>query len=465
MQKDTAELAENWTKEQAKFTEFSALQTEQKVHQNQQEYIKNTLETLQKELANIAIAQQEQDAWKDLPQKKQQADNKNIQLEREKLQFSQKEKLQKSLKIIQDDIISCTEKLSTLEEDLKKLSPKTVAENQETALKKEAEYVARLAELTLETTQLIDAGKKLKAEYEAFTDLGEESECPTCKRPLQEQFPIVMEMFESQLSEKRNLLKEKTAEKERIQTLQKENTEILQTLKQETEEIQRLQKEQEKYQYTLKNHQEKLQEITTALSELDAVVYDANSHAQFQKEYELLLKDWGIYQKRSLQIEKKPILETELQKALQSQKEISEKQSNVETSLQKLAFDAHYYEKISQEYAQVSEKIQIIQQAIDAKKDEKITIDTLLARLGQEYEVFQKDQEHIREMQQSLLTTSQVQECLQAYITYLLHALKPHIETVASEYFSLMTDGLYSQISLDEDYHILIDGKTIDMYS
>lgn len=56
-------------------------------------------------------------------------------------------------------------------------------------------------------------------------------------------------------------------------------------------------------------------------------------------------------------------------------------------------------------------------------------------------------------------------EVLSDYILYLLNYLKPKIEDLASEYFTIITDSLYTQLTLDEEYNILIDGKTIELYS
>jgi hypothetical protein len=43
------------------------------------------------------------------------------------------------------------------------------------------------------------------------------------------------------------------------------------------------------------------------------------------------------------------------------------------------------------------------------------------------------------------------------YSIYLLNILKPKIEFLASNYFSLATDNKYSSINLDEEYRIKID--------
>jgi len=465
IKKENAKLAQDWQKEQSKFSEFSRWQTEQKVNQNQHEHTKTLIQNLQQELTDIENAQKEHTKFADLPQKKKDADAKNIEFERLKIQFAHKQKLQISVKEAREQSKNYKKNIQELENQLEKYSLPSLEKEQEDYTKKESEYLVRLSEITFESTQLMDAGKKLKTEYDAFVDLGKESECPTCKRPLQEQFPIVLALFEKELEEKRTAFKKKSAEKQDLEYQRKENTQLLERVKIQIEEIQQLQKKRDEQQYILKNHHEKLEEITHSLEELAKIDYDTLLHEAFQKEYSDLLKEWEIYQKRSLQIEKKPFVESQYKTALQKQESLTKEQQNIETSLKKLQFDQSVYDHISQEYSQVTEKIASIQEQIDTKKDEKISVDGWLAKLEQAYESFQKDAEYISKLSLEIFSTSQIQDCLQAYIAYLLHALKPHIETVASEYFSLMTDGLYSQITLDDDYHILIDGKTIDMYS
>ena len=51
------------------------------------------------------------------------------------------------------------------------------------------------------------------------------------------------------------------------------------------------------------------------------------------------------------------------------------------------------------------------------------------------------------------------------YILYMLSHLKPRIEDLASQYFAIITDNKYTQITLDQDYNIMIDGKNIELYS
>jgi len=465
IKKSNKKLAQEWKTWQIKFTEFSRLQTEQKVNESQQEAIKKRLEDIEKQLSDIQEAQRMQEEKHDLPQKKELADTKNIAFERQKVQFSQKEKLQHDLKTAQENMILCTKDIDILEQKLAAFSSDTFQKKQISATKKAEEYLVQISQLTLESDQLTQAGKKLKEEYDAFVALGEDSECPTCKRPLQEQFPIVLEMFESQLKEKRSLLIEKTKEKQHIQNLQKENADLLAYLQSQDEEYKTLQKKRDELYYNQKNFREKLTQLQEDLNKLSDVVYDREIHENFKKEYQTLLQDWEQYQKRAVHIEKKEDLEKDYADTLHQQENILQVYALWEASLQKLQFDAELYASISQSYEQVSQNIERIQEQIDAKKDEKAHIDAALANLTHEYGLFQKEREYMQQIHQKLLEISQTQECLRAYIEYLLHALKPHIESVASEYFSLMTDGLYSQISLDEDYHMCIDGKTIDMYS
>jgi len=388
-----------------------------------------------------------------------------LQLERDRLHFAQKEKLQLTLKNTQEDINNIQKDILSIEEQIIKFSPDILQKEKEILTKKDSEYLSHLAELNLETTQLTQTGKELKAEYDAFVTLGSESECPTCKRPLQEQFPIVLAMFEKELSEKRSALQEKLTQKKQIDQLKQENTTLLHALQLREEDVKKLQKTRDERQYTLKNYQEKCTEMVASLSELENVQYDADAHQVFQNNYKILIQDWDLYQKRALQIEKKAEVTAKHKTALQKRETLQKEQILLDESIKKLQFDQMFYDAISQEYSKITEKLDDIQDQIDAKKDEKILVDATFFKLEQEYENFQKDVAHMSAIHQTLLHASQIQDCLQAYISYLLHALKPHIETVASEYFSLMTDGLYSQISLDEDYHILIDGKTIDMYS
>jgi exonuclease SbcC len=138
---------------------------------------------------------------------------------------------------------------------------------------------------------------------------------------------------------------------------------------------------------------------------------------------------------------------------------------DTQESLKKIDFDEKKYTEKKAEYEnfyqvleQLSSQISVLQNQI---KDQEFALLTLQNQKKQ----FETEQQEQQKLMQEVDYLEHKKNILSQYITHLLQFLKPNIELLTSQYFAQITDGKYSEVTLDENYNILIDGKTIDLYS
>jgi len=133
--------------------------------------------------------------------------------------------------------------------------------------------------------------------------------------------------------------------------------------------------------------------------------------------------------------------------------------------LKKIEFIQENYEKVKVVFYEISSNINSKQKEINDIKQNILVIEFSLKNLEKKLKDFKDDKKLIDTYIIEINNLSLKKQIMSDYIIYLLQHLKPRIEDLASEYFSIITDGKYFEISLDDDYNILIDGKNLDLYS
>lgn len=374
-----------------------------------------------------------------------------------------------SLKIDEKKYFQETE---SLKEQLKNLNSESLiqqkADLEKTLMHGEKSISEANNEITQLTTQLSQITKEatdLKTEIANIQTLWEHADCPTCKRSLQSHFPKLMEMFEASLQEKRALYKQK---QELLQEKQSAHTllqKLQQTAKNEFEEVNKKLQQRAVLDEKLQSAQKFFLQVQEKISTIWEVNYDEKTHQDVEEQYNDTKQKYALFLELSWEVKNKPHLIESLNEAKSKKITLESQEKTLKDDIKKLDFQEEIFEQKKQEYDQFEKifsdknneihlvKTQVLQAEFDHKQ--------LLAK--KEQFALQK-----KEMQSSLDEVSYLElkkNILGEYILHLLQYLKPNIEALTSEYFCEITDGKYSQVTLDEEYEILIDGKTLKLYS
>lgn len=404
-------------------------------------------------------------------------ENKNILLEKQKYDTI----------ILQQETLKNQDKLKRdLEDELKKNQQERekiqlkIDQNTQEKIKEDIELSQKNIELfqkniqknislksTLETEllQLKNLWQELGKELELLQNLGQEASCPTCKRPLKKDFPNLVILFEKDLQEKRDAYKSKQNDLTKIISEIQQDEKDLFKSKNQLNVLQNLEKEILLSYNQIQNYTKVIADISQKLSSLKDIHYEEENHKKIQIEFEQINQVFQEYNKISWQVVKKQeilhFIDTSLQDTQRIQNEILE----WEKKLSHIGFSQEEYENIQKDFEEWNQKLHHINTQISEIEKVKLAFEFDMKLLFQQEQIFLQDKKQIDILVWESSDILLKKQILSDYILYLLAYMKPRIEDVASEYFSLITDGKYTTLTLDDDYNIMIDEKNLDLYS
>lgn len=278
-------------------------------------------------------------------------------------------------------------------------------EKKETLLKQKIEIENKIDYLRKEY-------EALKQELQDIKTLENKANCPTCKRPLAEYFPELVKASEEKLKLKASQWK---ALKEwEFDKISKELAIVEKEIKSKKTILE-----------SLKNDEKEFIKLNENKINLEKNILENNLNLEKNK------KDLTI----------------------------------LEEKLKKVEFISENYEKNKLLFYEINTKINNKQKRLHDIKQNILAVEFEIKNLEKKIKEFEEDKKQVDNIVNEINKLSLKRQIMSDYIIYLLQYLKPKIEDLASEYFSIITDWKYFQISLDKDYNVLIDWKSLDLYS
>lgn len=451
--------------EEKKYKLFNELNHKLKLENNNLENINFLISQLNKNLDEILKKETQILNLKDIPKKRQDLQKQlNILIENRQ-KYSQIQKLSKDLEIFENNKKSIDLEIKNYQKI-----------NFETNLKEIWDFILKLEdknnflqkdliEKKSIVWKLIADGKELKQEYENFKNLGENWDCPTCKRPIDKDFPNIIKFFEDKISQKREEYSKKNSEVLDIEKEIRDNSNLLNDKKNVLKDVQ----EQEKKYILLNNNLENLykniESINKDLENLWNINFDENNFNFINKEFQEIEIEFNKFNILTWEISKKQEIISSLEKNKILLNNFQNNILQIKKDLENIDFDENKYELNKKDFNEINSQIFEINSKISEKQ-------TYLNNLNLEINLLKNSLKEVKEskwkidfINEEIIYLNLKNEVLNEYIIHLLNFLKPNIESLASQYFSIITDNRYSSITLDEEYNILIDERSIDLYS
>lgn len=425
---------------------------------------KNILDKTQ-ELSDIEKKEKYLEENKDIISKKEKYDVLILEQENLKNQYKIKKDLETELQKVLKDIEIAEEKNKqySLEKIQKEIE--IVQKSLEDLQQKLNTNIGLKASLGAELSQMKTMWEEVGKELKILQDLWQDASCPTCKRPLKEDFPHLIALFEKDLWEKRKIYASKFSALNVILWEIPVQEKALSDAKNELKILQNKEKDILLFQNQIQNDKNKQTEILKKLSSLQEVDYKEENHQKIKLEFELINKTFQEYNKVVWQVLKKSDILVFLETSSQNKEIFQKELQTFQEKLKILDFQVEIYEKSKREFEIGNEKIHILNQELSEIEKVKLTYEFDMKAIIKKEEDFLEDKKQIEIYVENVSQIVFKKQILSDYILYLLAHLKPRVEDLASEYFSLITDGKYTSLSLDEDYNILIDEKNLDLYS
>lgn len=438
-----------------------------KSHQENQDKLSNELNNLkvkQEELRGLQSVKQEYISLHDSI--KEQEKLKEFHIRKEGLILEQNElreqykKAKETISLLEFE----TQEHKELVEKEKALEAKLESIKQ-TLIQIQTKEKALLQEIAGEQKLISDISKKI----ENITNLGRESNCPTCTRPLLDEYDNVILSLEHIV---------KTTQKEKIDKA----TINLEEIQKNKEQIEESQKAYIKEHFELskainliesknkdlqlqKEHFEKVTQKgvknKTELAKLEIYTYDNTIHEQMLEKQKELKTKYEYVLSLETMLKRVDSIKEELQTSISNQDKY-----NLELLQKDLEFQAINYDEVKhQEKIKQYDEVQAQKDSLTAVINElKVKIATIQGQIKTIQESLNNNEIQLSKVQtkkDDLTDYEKIKISLAEFKTKLNSKVAPRISDIASNMYAQITKGKYQhiEVSNDFDFYIYDEGK------
>lgn len=379
----------------------------------------------------------------------------------------EQEELRKGFVARKEEVVQLTKEIIPLDSLQKQLIVEQTAlsEHKTALLKLDTEITALTSEIGSHRSNIA----KVTKQVETITDLGRESSCPTCTRPLMEQYDSVIASLHTEINEvyqkqidalqlRLNVLNEQKASSQKITDEAQQKVNALQT---QIALLQSKSKDLHKAQELFREVETRGMSNKAALAELGSITYDENAHNTLKEQYQALKPQVEELIKLEALIATIPS-KTEALKALQTQIKIDE--AAIVAAQVLISADTYKTETHNEAitHAKLSET------AKDAKAVELNGLVLEQTNIRRDIEAIDKEIKRDEAQRASLKTRENDQadyEKLKAVMsefkTHINARVAPRIGEVASDMYSRITRGRYQhiEVSPEFDFYIYDNGE------
>jgi exonuclease SbcC len=440
------------------------------------ELIKNTLESnnqqqtkLSSELLELQQKQKELAAlepvkveFEQLQLKlKEQQQLKEIQLKKDGLN---KEQIQ-----LREQHIKAKNDIAALELEVKDYANLQLKQQQihvevtklQTSIKEQEAQIKTISSSISGEQKLIDM---TKAQIVQIQDIGKGSNCPTCTRPLLEEYDKVITNLSSTIE---GIQKEKidkhTIELKRVEsskaTFDKQKEELdkqLQELNKQLTIIETKQKDLENVNAHFKDVAAKGKKNKEELEKLLQYSYDEKLHQDMKDKEQTLKPKYDEYQKLHTLIQRVPVLQKELDEIKKAIEQNSTAFSNKEVEINAVVYDEKNHTTKLDEYTILQKQKDDLTTVVNDFKVTIASIDGEIKTLQAALDTNKTHQAKLVTKQQDLLDYEKIKISLSEFKTKLNSKVAPRISQIASTMYSQITKGKYQHIEVDNDFDFYI---------
>lgn len=417
------------------------------------------LELKQKELAALEPAKAEFEEL--LTKLKEQQQLKEIQLKKDGLN---KEQIQ-----LREQYTKAKNDIAALELEVKEYETLQVKqkEMQEAVVKLQTsikEYEAQIKAISSSLSgeqKLIDI---TKAQITQIQNIGKGSNCPTCTRPLLEEYDKVIAALSHTIqSIQKEKIDKQTQELSKVEsskaTLDKQKEELdkqLQEIHKQLTIIETKQKDLFKAHVHFKEVETKGKNNKKELEELSIYSYDEKHHQELiQKELTLKPK-YDEYNKLQTLTQRVPVVQKELDELKKAIEEKSAAYTNKELEIKAVVYDEANHREKQETFSQLQRQKEELATIINDFKVQIASIDGEIKTLQSALDTNKEHQSKLSTKQQDLSDYEKIKISLSEFKTKLNSKVAPRISQIASTMYSQITKGKYQHIEVDNDFDFYI---------
>ncbi|MBU3013534.1 SMC family ATPase [Poseidonibacter lekithochrous] len=347
----------------------------------------------------------------------------------------------------------------------------------EEALEKEIEelkqkiYAKQREEKTL--VQEIAGEDKLiantKNQIETIKELGRDSNCPTCTRPLRDEYDKVLDSLQSTIEQTKKDKIQKS--KEQLENIVKQREELEERFKKINHEHFELSKrvnlieskkrdliQEEEYFEKIKKHGIKNK---AELAKLEQYSYDSSFHLNLIEQQKKLKEKYEYVLSLETMLVRLDKIKDELKTTTQTIESLSTKYNDLELEYKAIDYDEVKHKEKEKEYAEVKKQKEDKITVLNKLKVQVATIQGQIQTIQQSLDDNNKQLAKVQIKKDDLQDYEKIKLSLGDFKTKLNAKIAPRISSFASSMYSIITKGKYQhiEVSNDFDFYIYDEGK------
>jgi len=300
-------------------------------------------------------------------------------------------------------------------------------------------------------------------------ELGRCSECPTCTRPLLEEYDNVINSLNEIVQ---NTHKKKIDDyKTQLKNVEVQKTALLEQKKLKDKEYEELTKKttiivskqndlHRAKEYLIVVEQKGLKN-KDELKELDKYSYDEKIHSKLQISYEELTHTYKLVLGLETETKRLKPVKTELDNAIKNIKELNKKYSAKEIDSAQVFYDESAHKQKLQEHDQA---LKIVDVQTGIINELKISIASITGEIKTIQNSLDNNDTQLKKVQikkDDLRDYEKIKTSLADFKTKLNAKIAPRISSIASEMYARITKGKYQHIEVSNDFDFFIydEGK------
>ena len=339
------------------------------------------------------------------------------------------------------------------------------------------QQIAHEHSLQAQVKQLEWQRGEVQAKREQIEKAGAEGICPTCERPLADELPTVLANFRDQIASLSdqieaalNLAKSSGDEdRAKVDAQQADRDKVaaqVDQLRAESASADALAAEYEmiSQQIDLKQH-----DLDTLRAQLAALPggFDQERFREVHRIGEELRpeRDKAIALKSAL--ERCDAVAGEIAEVTSSGQALSERIAEAERALAELAFSPEDRDRLVREFEEASIALNAALVILERQRGEVNTATAILSEAEREEQAYNSRVLELKEKRSERLHLQTLAEALDKLRADLNDRIRPELESIASELLSMITDGRYNTLEINEDYKAMIrdDGELMPVIS
>lgn len=465
---DLRRTEELWMSLKSKYEEFIRLSQLKRIKQTEKQSMEEQLNLLEGEKGSLELLEEELKKLGESLTSYEEIKNEITVLDERKIKAGHRKVTQNQITEMETSLLADKVRMELLNKELEQRTEvekelKEIKEKLSLLEKELEEERSRYMDLEASLKSINDERSKLRQQMEQIEQLGPDSVCDRCLRPMGTDFHKIKQHLEdewNQLDEKLQIAtKERDEVKGRGVELKQRKTgweTSREQLQKSIEGFLKWEGEKENLENSIREKGKHLSLLMDILKSMGEVEYDESLHEKLKKEYEHLEKLKQKSTELSSEYKRLPLVQQRIKELAEHIHKLKQEEEKADEGISNLRFSEEEYKAIEKQLDEIRERAhkfelewkdvnyqtEMLQKEIDQIDTEiKNAVD-----LGQKIKEWEEEQRYLERLD-SLFSDFKVS---------LIGRIRPTLARYTKELFLELCENRYEDLELDEDYEIYI---------